>query len=194
MYGVHASAKSVHANQESSDRWFTNTHMAMVSILAAVFNDLEERHSTTFGKVRARRARRSVEVQRRYYCIRAWFKIFGIVRRIYLSWFYVCRRRVCWLDFRFCEPEKSFTVFRRTLKPSTERAPGQAVHDSVPAWCKIFRPIRRMVCWYSGFFTSPYTHVYTHVSAVVRQTFGRLNPLTSRTPPSTFVGGRCFCT
>lgn len=46
------SAKSVHANQESSDRWFTNTHIAMVSILAALFNDLEERHSTTYGKVR----------------------------------------------------------------------------------------------------------------------------------------------
>ncbi|CAN0158613.1 unnamed protein product, partial [Scytosiphon promiscuus] len=43
-------AKTVHPNQESSDRWFTNTHIAMVSILAAVFNDLEERHCTTYGK------------------------------------------------------------------------------------------------------------------------------------------------
>eukprot|EP00752_Nemacystus_decipiens_P006330 g5706.t1 len=42
--------KSVHANKESSDRWFSNTHIAMVSILAALFNDLEERHSTTYGK------------------------------------------------------------------------------------------------------------------------------------------------
>ncbi|CAN0541441.1 unnamed protein product, partial [Ectocarpus sp. 12 AP-2014] len=36
--------------RESSDRWFTNTHIAMVGILAALFNDLEERYSTTYGQ------------------------------------------------------------------------------------------------------------------------------------------------
>ena len=45
-------AKSVHPNKESSDRWFTNTHVAMVRILAAMFNDMEERHVTSAGQVR----------------------------------------------------------------------------------------------------------------------------------------------
>ena len=48
---VSRTAKSVHPNQESSDRWFTNTHVAMVRILAAMFNDMEERHITSVGQV-----------------------------------------------------------------------------------------------------------------------------------------------
>ena len=45
------SEKSVHPTQADSDRWFTNTHIAMVVILAELFTELQERHLKSHDEV-----------------------------------------------------------------------------------------------------------------------------------------------
>lgn len=42
---------AVHHDQESSDRWFVSTHLAMVHILGNMFVDLQERHLGSIRKV-----------------------------------------------------------------------------------------------------------------------------------------------